>query len=128
MILLVALAAASVAFPPIPEGFYAYDSSCRAAVAGVDKENPPTNLVLFTRNTFMDPLPEGGPEITGFQNVGGKRWKILTRTGGNGDGPSESGSFFIKIVGPDLFETEDYITSYQYCPNVPAWIRKQWYE
>jgi hypothetical protein len=118
-------------FPPIPQGYYAYNASCEGALAGADAEYPPQGLVLFTATGFLEPQPEGGPEITGFDGLGGGRWRVLTRSAGNGEGgAAEAGAFIIRVTGPDSFETEGYVTSYAHCPTetIPAAVRRAWFE
>lgn len=125
-----------LAFPPIPEGYYAYGGvSCREAAASGDAENPPANLVVFDRTGMFE--FDGGPQIEGFDDLGGGRYRVHARYFGNGGLDSDTGeadTFTLRVTGPSSFIV-DYdgtgeSVAHIHCPtnSVPRAVRENWLE
>lgn len=120
----------TVAFPPIPEGYYAFGVSCQQAIAEARNGDQPENLVRFDRKTFMEPL--GGPVISRFADMGNGTYRVLARSYGNGDDDvGMPDNFNITVIGKNAFRIENNMTQhYTHCPLnlVPKSVREDWYE
>ena len=120
-----AAAKASIAFPPIPQGFYAYGSTCAEAIASGAGGDPPIGLVLFTSKGIGE--WDGTMQISGFEDIGKDRFKVKGRSYGNGDDPvGEQSDFTIRVTGPSSFFDERMQEELTHCPNVPANVREQY--
>lgn len=125
-----------LAFPPIPKGYYAYGGvSCRDAIASGNADEPPANLVVFDEKGLFE--FDGGPQIDGFDDLGGGRYRVHARYFGNGgldNDPGEADTFILRVTGPASFII-DYdgtgeSVSHTHCPTnaVPRAIRDNWLE
>ena len=124
----------SLEFPPIPKGYYAYGgTSCREAIASGDAEIPPSDLVVFDQKGLF--AFDGGPQIEGFDDLGGGRYRVHARYFGNGGLDSDTGTpetFTLRVTGPASFVI-DYdgtgeSVAHVHCPSnsVPRVIRDNW--
>ncbi|MCR2832844.1 hypothetical protein [Parerythrobacter lacustris] len=120
-----AAAKASIGFPPIPQGFYAYGSSCAEAIASGEGGDPPIGLVKFTSKGIGE--WDGTMQISGFDDIGNGRYRVRGRSFGNGDDPvGESSDFTIRVTGPASFFDDATQQEHRHCPNVPANVREQY--
>lgn len=120
-----AAAKASVSFPPIPQGFYAYGSTCAEAIASGAGGDPPIGLVKFTAKAIGE--WDGMMQISGFEDVGKGRFRVKGRSYGNGDDPvGEQSDFIIRVTGAASFFDEATQQEHKHCPNVPANVREQY--
>ena len=125
----------TVAFPPIPEGYYARGTTCQKAIADGRNGDPPGDLVRFHRKGLQQAM--GGPVISRFADLGNGTYRVFARSYGNGD--DEVGTpdnFDLTPLGKDAFRIEStsekrYIEDrYTHCPlsQVPQSIREDWFE
>ncbi len=125
--------AAATGFPPIPKGYYAVGASCAQAANAEAAADGPSSLVWFDQEglTWFD----GGPQIKGFEALGGNRYRVRARSYGNGDDPTgQAADFVIRLTSPAGFATErggffDRQESFTHCPanKVPKDVRS-WFE
>ena len=120
--------AGSIAFPPIEKGYYAQNTTCAEAIRFANADEPPTSLIYF-HPTALIYGPEGGPQISGYKDLGNGMYWVQARTYGNGeDDKGTQADFTIKVVNRNEFEMDK--ASFFYCPlsTVPKDIRDNWYE
>lgn len=116
---------AQTAFPPIPQGFYAYGNNCAEAIASGADGEPPIGLVKFTSTGIGE--WDGTMQISAFDDIGGSRYRVRGRSFGNGDDPvGEQSDFIIRITGPATFFDETTRQTHRHCPNVPANVRSHY--
>lgn len=96
-------------FPPIPEGYYAANSSCSDAA----RDSSGTSYLFFDRKTWGE--WDGSSDIKQISSAGDNAWKIVL-DGGD--------SLTIKVTGPSSFT--EYGRTMRHCPTgtVPADIRE----
>lgn len=118
-----AAAKPGVAFPPIPQGYYAYGSSCSEAIASGAGGDPPIGLVKFTSKDIGE--WDGAMQISGFDDLGNGRYRVRGRSFGNGDDTvGESSDFTIRVTGPASFFDDATQLEHRHCPNVPSNVRQ----
>lgn len=120
----------AVAFPPLPEGYYAFGATCAKVIAAASADDPPENLVRFHPKGFQE--AGGGPSISRFEDLGGGTYRVFARSYGNGeDDVGVPDNFNITLIGKDAFRIENNMTQqYTHCPlnMVPKAIRESWFE
>lgn len=117
-----------VAFPPLPKGYYAVGAvTCAQALAGASGDNPPDRLVLFNERTFAS--FDGGPQIEGFEALGGGRFQVRAASHDE-NGRAARADFVIALQGADGFLIENPAQRYTHCPTsqIPREIREDWFE
>lgn len=119
----------TVAFPPIPEGYYAVGVGCQQAIAE-GRDDQPNRLVRFDRKAFIEPL--SGMPLSRVLDLGNGTYQVTARSYGNGDDEVGTLSTFkLTVVAKDAFVMDgDAKWRYTHCPLhlVPQSVRQDWFE
>lgn len=117
-------------FPPIPQGIYAVETTCAAAIAAGSRTSPSDSLAAFSPASWgrsWDGMGDGSWASSGrvqrVEPLGNNQFRIRT---------SQSNTITIAVTGAASFTETTFDgarsgTRYTHCPDatVPAWVKTQ---